>query len=90
MKRMIVALALVLAACKVEKQGQDTYKVETPTPEAKAAGEKAKENAKVLGQEVKQETKALGENIKEGAKQVRESDAGQRIAAAKAEESVGS
>jgi UDP-N-acetylmuramyl pentapeptide synthase len=57
MKRMVVlALAISLVACKVEKTGQDTYKVVAPTPEAKAAGEKAKEEAKEAGQKIKQGT----------------------------------
>ena len=47
MKRMIIIAALALAvACKVEKTGQDTYKVIAPTPEAKAAAEKAAEKAR--------------------------------------------
>ena len=48
MKRIsIITAALILtAACKVEKTGQDTYKVETPTPEAKAAAQKAAEKAR--------------------------------------------
>ena len=47
MKRISIIAALVLAiACKVEKTGQDTYKVVAPTPEAKAAAKKAEEKAK--------------------------------------------
>lgn len=53
-KFSMLVLVLALAACKVEKTGEDTYKVTTPTPEAKAAAEKAKENAKVVGAEVKE------------------------------------
>jgi hypothetical protein len=53
-KALILHLALAAFGCKVEKTGQDTYKVVTPTPEAKAAAEKAKEQAKVVGQEVKE------------------------------------
>jgi len=46
-KRISIIAALVLAiACKVEKTGQDTYKVVAPTPEAKAAAKKAEEKAK--------------------------------------------
>jgi hypothetical protein len=45
-KRIIIMTALLLAACRVEKTGQDTYKVVSPTPEAKAAAEKAKEKAR--------------------------------------------
>jgi len=42
----IIIAALVLAlGCKVEKEGKDTYKVVAPTPAAKAAAEKAKEDA---------------------------------------------
>ena len=47
MKRISIIAALVLAiACKVEKTGQDTYKVVAPTPEAKAAAKRAEEKAK--------------------------------------------
>jgi hypothetical protein len=47
MKKLTIALVLLaLAACKVEKTGKDTYKVVAPTPQAKAAGEKAKDDAK--------------------------------------------
>lgn len=48
MKRItIIAAAFALTlACKVEKTGQDTYKVVAPTPEAKAAAEKAAEKAR--------------------------------------------
>ena len=48
MKRIIIlsALLALFLACKVEKTGQDTYKVVAPTPEAKAAAEKAAEKAK--------------------------------------------
>jgi ABC-type uncharacterized transport system auxiliary subunit len=48
-KRISIIIAVVcafaLAGCKVEKQGDDTYKVTAPTPEAKAAAEKAKDKA---------------------------------------------
>ncbi len=54
MKKLLIALALVaLAACKVEKTGKDTYKVVAPTPEAKAAGEKAKDEAKEAADKMK-------------------------------------
>ena len=52
----IVALAILALACKVEKTGQDTYKVVAPTPEAKAVAEKAKDEAKVLGEKAKEGT----------------------------------
>lgn len=53
-KIAIVALTLALAACKVEKTGNDTYKVTAPTPEAKEAGQKMKEEAKELGAAAKE------------------------------------
>lgn len=47
MKRITLIAVLALAiACKVEKTGQDTYKVVAPTPEAKAAAQKAADKAK--------------------------------------------
>jgi hypothetical protein len=53
MKRLLIlGLVLLLGACKVEKTGKDTYKVVTPTPEAKAAGEKVKAEAKDLGNKI--------------------------------------
>ena len=58
----VIGLTLALAACKVEKTGQDTYKVVTPTPEAKAAGEQLKKDAA-----------KLGEKVKEGAKEINDS-----------------
>ena len=54
MRRTILVVATIVAlACKVEKTGQDTYKVVAPTPEAKAAAEKAKEQAKEAGEKLK-------------------------------------
>jgi len=43
---IIATFALTLAACKVEKTGQDTYKVVAPTAEAKAAAKNATDKAK--------------------------------------------
>ncbi len=55
MKRiMIAALTIFALACKVEKTGQDTYKVVAPTPEAKAAAKKAEEQAKIAAEKAKQ------------------------------------
>jgi hypothetical protein len=51
---VILLIALMPFACKVEKTGKDTYKVVAPTPEAKSAGEKAKEQAKAVGEEIKE------------------------------------
>ena len=50
----IIAFTILALACKVEKTGQDTYKVVAPTPEAKAAAEKVEAQAKVLGEKAKQ------------------------------------
>ena len=50
----IVALTILALACKVEKTGQDTYKVVAPTPEAKAAAKKAEVQAEKLGEKAKQ------------------------------------
>src|SRR5258705_2095695 len=60
MKRIaIIGLTLALAACKVEKTGKDTYKVVTPTPEAKAAAQKLKQDAAKVGEKVKEESKEI-------------------------------
>ncbi len=68
MKRIvIVALTILALACQVEKTGKDTYKVTAPTPEAKEAAEKAKEQAKVIGNEAKEQAKVIGEEAKKGA-----------------------
>jgi len=77
MKRLILtAIVLVAVACKVEKTGKDTYKVVAPTPEAKAAAEKAKEQAKVVGAEVKEEAgkaaKAAGGAMEKAGKKIQE------------------
>ena len=63
MKRLILmAILLAAFACKVEKTN-GTYKVEGPTPEAKDAAAKAKENAAKAGNDLKRETKELGEKF---------------------------
>lgn len=63
MKRIAIATIILALACKVEKTGKDTYKVVAPTPQAKAAGEKAKEEAKKLGEKLKEETSKVKENV---------------------------
>ena len=60
-RAFIITLALVLAGCKVQRTGEDTYKVVTPTPEAKAAGQKIKEDAKKLGQDLKKTAHEIGQ-----------------------------
>lgn len=72
-KNWIVAGALILlplAACKVEKTGEDTYKVEAPTPEAKAAGQEAAADAREAGREISADAKEAGREIKADAKEV--------------------
>ncbi|HEY4640822.1 MAG TPA: hypothetical protein VII75_05715 [Thermoanaerobaculia bacterium] len=65
MKKLYIAIfVLALAACKVQKTGQDTYKVVAPTPQAKAAAEKAKVQAKEAGEKLKAETEKLKEKVK--------------------------
>ena len=58
---VLVSLAL---ACKVEKTGQDTYKVVAPTPGAKKAAEKVKEQTETAAQKLGDELKKVGEKAK--------------------------
>jgi hypothetical protein len=62
----VVALvaAFSLVACKVEKTGDDTYKVEAPTTEAKQAGEDAKKKAKELGEKVQSATESASDKLR--------------------------
>lgn len=56
--RRIAMLALIVGlaiSCKVQKTGENTYKVIAPTPEAKSAAEKAKVEAKKAGEKLKEE-----------------------------------
>ncbi len=73
MKKLILLIAIVIlvipaAACRVEKTGEDTYQVETPTPEAEAAAQRAKEGAQEAGQDIKEGAQEAGRDIKEGAR----------------------
>jgi hypothetical protein len=81
---IIMTLALVLAGCRVQKTGKDTYKVVTPTPEAKAAGQKITEDAKKLGQNLKKTAHEIGQT--EAAAKIR---AGAREAAQGIKEGAG-
>lgn len=63
-KAIVAAVVLALVACKVEKTGQDTYKVVAPTPQAKVAGEKAKVQAKEAVEKLKKEGEKLSEKVK--------------------------
>ncbi len=59
-----VALAIFAFACKVEKTGQDTYKVVAPTPQAKAAAEKVKAQTSTAVQKIGDELKKVGDKAK--------------------------
>lgn len=64
MKMSLVALCLIaLCACKVQKTGPDTYKVVAPTPQAKAAGEKAKVEAARDAQKLKEGAARLAQKV---------------------------
>ena len=63
-RRLALALVSLALACKVEKTGQDTYKVVAPTPEAKKAAEKVKEKTETAAQKLGDELKKVGEKAK--------------------------
>jgi len=76
----VAALALLLVAgCKVEKTADDTYKVTSPTPEAKADAQKAKADAQQVGAEAKGDAKDIGHKIDNAAKDVSQSEAAQQM-----------
>jgi hypothetical protein len=63
-RRIALALVSLALACKVEKTGQDTYKVVAPTPEAKKAAEKVKEQTQTAAEKLGDELKKVGEKAK--------------------------
>jgi hypothetical protein len=63
-RKIALALVSIALACKVEKTGRDTYKVVAPTPEAKKAAEKVKENTETAVQKLGDELKKVGEKAK--------------------------
>jgi predicted Zn-dependent protease len=63
-RTVVLALAILALACKVEKTGQDTYKVVAPTPQAKAAAEKVKEKTETAAQRLGDELKKVGDKAK--------------------------
>ena len=79
MKKTLILLALVAAvSCKVEKTGEDTYKVQTPDivkPNAKPAVDATKTNLDTAGREIGKELKDLGATIKKGAEDAANSEA---------------
>lgn len=62
-------ILLPLGACKVEKTAEDTYQVQAPTPEAKAAGEEAAADAREAAREIKADAKEAGKDIQAGARE---------------------
>ena len=79
MKKTLILLALVAAvSCKVEKTGEDTYKVQTPDivkPNAKPAVDATKTNLDTAGREVSKGLGELGATIKKGAEDAANSEA---------------
>ena len=73
------ALLLVSVACKVEKTGDDTYKVQAPTAEAKAAAEKAKQDAAAAGDVIKKDAKEVGQTVQQTAHDIGQTEAAQDI-----------
>ena len=59
----IASLAMA-TACKVEKTGQDTYSVQAPTPEAKAAAEKASVKTQEAGREINESAQKAADALK--------------------------
>jgi len=71
MKRFVPIGLLTLAlACKVEKTGKDTYKVVAPTPAAKAAAQKVKEQTTTAAQKLGDELTKVGEKAKTESKTI--------------------
>ena len=67
-RKIALALITFALACKIEKTGQDTYKVVAPTPEAKKAAEKVKEQTETAAQKLGDEMKKVGEKAEANAK----------------------
>lgn len=70
MRKMIVLAAVTgllagAAGCKVEKKGEDTYEVVTPTPEAKEGARKVTEEAKELGAVAGEKAQEAGTELKQ-------------------------
>ena len=63
-RKIALAFLTFALACKVEKTGQDTYKVVAPTPKAKAAAEKLKEQTTTAAQKLEDELKKVGDKAK--------------------------
>lgn len=76
----VTAATVVLFGCKVEKTGEDSYKVQTPDTEevkqeTKEAGQEIREGAQQVGEQARE----AGKDIKEGAKEIAASPAAQEI-----------
>ena len=72
---MLIALAAIvlMPGCRVEKTGEDTYQVETPTPEAREAAQETSTAVSTAATEIKEETKdaaaATETAVREGVRQ---------------------
>jgi hypothetical protein len=71
---IIVAMAaIVVPGCRVEKTGEDTYQVQTPTPEAREAAQDASTAMSTATAELKEEAKdaaaATETAVREGVRQ---------------------
>ncbi|HJT18665.1 MAG TPA: hypothetical protein VJ853_14815 [Thermoanaerobaculia bacterium] len=62
-RAVTLALLMLALACKVEKTGQDTYKVVAPTPQAKAAARKASQQTATAVQKIGDELKEAGDRL---------------------------
>ena len=86
-KKLIVPAAaamLLTAACKVEKTGNDTYSVQTPTPEARAAAEKATAETQEAGRKINASAQKAADELKPQLQEAgKELKAGARTAAEK-------
>ena len=69
-RTIILTIAILALACKVEKTGQDTYKVIAPTPQAKAAAQKVKQQTETAAEKLGGELKKVGQKAKSEAAQV--------------------
>ena len=58
---IIAAIAALAISCKVQKTGENTYRVVAPTPEAKSDADRAKVQAREAGEKLKEEAKVAGQ-----------------------------
>lgn len=84
-----IASVAITGACKIEKTGRDTYSVQAPTAEAKAAAQKASAKTEEAGKEINEHARKAAEELKpqfqEAGKKLKE---GARTAAEKTGEAM--